>query len=154
MRLVLPYPPSVNGTWQFTGKTTTREDGTKAKGKAYLTEKVKKYRKSVLDALWLQTKKLETFKGQVSVDILAYAPDKRIRDIDNIVKAVFDSLTHANIWMDDQYVRRHTVEFSTRIVKGGALIVRVLPFEPVLDGSDIGSLPVGKNIEQFLLNEY
>jgi crossover junction endodeoxyribonuclease RusA len=44
------------------------------------------------------------FVGPVKVDIAYTQPDRRIRDLDNLAKAVLDSLTHAGAWEDDAQV--------------------------------------------------
>jgi crossover junction endodeoxyribonuclease RusA len=44
------------------------------------------------------------FPGQVSVTIDAYPPDRRRRDLDNVLKAALDALTHCGIWADDSQV--------------------------------------------------
>ena len=46
-----------------------------------------------------------TFKTErVKVVIQAHAPDKRRRDLDNVQKALLDSLTYAGVWGDDDQV--------------------------------------------------
>ena len=43
--------------------------------------------------------------GNASVEIRAYMPDHRRRDIDNLSKGLFDCMTHAGIWKDDCQVK-------------------------------------------------
>ncbi|WP_275272978.1 RusA family crossover junction endodeoxyribonuclease [Pantoea ananatis] len=45
----------------------------------------------------------------VEVTLLLYPLDKRNRDLDNYQKALFDSLTHAGVWVDDRQIKRFTV---------------------------------------------
>ena len=42
--------------------------------------------------------------GPVVVDIEAFMPDRRRRDLDNLLKGLLDSLTHAGVWEDDNQV--------------------------------------------------
>jgi crossover junction endodeoxyribonuclease RusA len=42
--------------------------------------------------------------GDVAIAILAAPPDKRKRDLDNVLKALLDSLTHCGVWTDDSQV--------------------------------------------------
>ena len=57
----------------------------------------------------------KTIDKPVSVSMTLHAPHNRRYDIDNRVKAVFDSLTHAGVWFDDSQV------VSMIVVKGCSL---------------------------------
>ncbi|OOH89518.1 crossover junction endodeoxyribonuclease RuvA [Pasteurellaceae bacterium 15-036681] len=85
----LPYPPTVNHYWKHTKS-----------GVHYVTAQGKAYQQAVG---WLlkNAKKFEC-KVQLFVDI--YPPDKRKRDIDNIFKALLDSLTKAGVIADDSLI--------------------------------------------------
>lgn len=49
--------------------------------------------------------KCETFGSQrVSVEIEAWLPDLRRRDVDNLLKAPMDALTHGGVWEDDSQI--------------------------------------------------
>ena len=52
---------------------------------------------------------LETQKGY-RISIKIWWPDRRRRDIDGPVKAVFDALVRSNILIDDSYIRYFDVE--------------------------------------------
>lgn len=39
--------------------------------------------------------------GPCYIHIQAWMPDHRRRDIDNLGKGIFDSITHAGVWNDD-----------------------------------------------------
>lgn len=41
---------------------------------------------------------------RLKVDIIAYPPDKRRRDLDNLLKAPQDSLQHAGVFHDDSQI--------------------------------------------------
>lgn len=64
----------------------------------------------------------------LSIDIKLYPPDRRIRDIDNNLKPLFDSLVQANLMNDDHQIKRISVEFQ-EVFKGGKveLEIKVLP---------------------------
>ena len=77
--------------------------------------------------------------GRLRVTITLNPPDKRRRDIDNFAKAIFDALTHAQVWLDDSQVD------DLRIIRGpvmryGEAIVEIEedPAKAPLD-RDIGS---------------
>lgn len=43
--------------------------------------------------------------GEVSVEIDLYPPDRRRRDIDNPLKCLLDSMTHAGVYEDDSQIK-------------------------------------------------
>lgn len=111
----LPYPPSVNHYWGTTGK------------RRYLTNKAKAFRNATYVA-FLQSQHKGFGNARLSVSIDLHMPDSRIRDIDNTVKSVFDSLCHAGAFVDDSqvdilFVRRAPKE------KGGRCVVRIAPIQ-------------------------
>ena len=70
-----------------------------------------------------------TFKdGLVDVSIKAYPPDKRVRDLDNILKALLDSLSNVKIFENDFQVNRLSIE-RFEVKKGGELHVTIKPYE-------------------------
>lgn len=89
MNLTLPWPPSINRYWRnVNGRTIMAADG-------------RRYREEVL---WKVNNLTGKFVTPVSVEILAWYPDKRRRDIDNVLKAPLDALTHAGVWSDDSLI--------------------------------------------------
>jgi crossover junction endodeoxyribonuclease RusA len=106
--LTLPWPPTLNTYWRHVGSRTliSRE------GRAYRD-------RVMLEVLRNRTPRID---GRLAVDILAYPPDRRVRDLDNLPKAILDALRHARVYdddgqIDDLLIRRGNVE------KGG--MVRV-----------------------------
>ncbi|EPA3162808.1 RusA family crossover junction endodeoxyribonuclease, partial [Yersinia enterocolitica] len=66
--------------------------------------------------------------ARLKVSISAHVPDRRRRDLDNLQKAVFDSLVHAEFMQDDEQiddfrVRRQPIE------KGGRLSISITELE-------------------------
>jgi crossover junction endodeoxyribonuclease RusA len=63
------------------------------------------------------------FEGRLSVTVDIYPPDRRKRDLDNVLKALFDGITHAGVWEDDSQIdelhvyRRDRVEHGLCIVE-------------------------------------
>ena len=58
------------------------------------------YRKAVADQVLVQ-RGAKHYQSKLRVVIEAWRPDNRKRDLDNLLKAVLDSLTHAGVWSDD-----------------------------------------------------
>lgn len=105
MLIVLPYPPSVNRYWRAVN------------GRVLISKEGRQYRNDVIRLLGASAQMLEC---RLRVHIVAYMPDNRRRDIDNICKVSLDSLTHAGTWgddslIDDLRITRHGVEAPGRL---------------------------------------
>ena len=114
VELELPYPPSVNHYYRRVGPRTliSRE------GRAY-REKVSRY---------LALKGIEPSLGPLHVQIELFPPDRRLRDVDNTLKALLDALEKGGAYHNDVQIERLEVE-KCRPVKGGKVIVRIGPWE-------------------------
>jgi len=91
MVIELPWPPSVNHYWRRQGNTYF----VSSEGKAYRDELY--YRCAQYRGLFAPEQRL-------SVAIEAYPPDKRRRDLDNILKSLLDSLQYAGVYADDSQI--------------------------------------------------
>jgi len=110
LELTLPYPPSVNTYWGFHGH------------RRFLTPKAVDFKKAVAHWVSLSAKKFGN--ARLEVTIISHAPDRRARDIDNIVKPTLDALVQAGLFDDDSQVDLLTVKRGN-VVKGGKTIVLV-----------------------------
>lgn len=111
--LVLPFPPSVNACWR------------NVNGRTLISEKGRKFRGSAIVAIYEQLKRKPIAITQpVSVKVKMYPPTNHKRDIDNYLKAPFDALTHANIWKDDDQVKKVEMEWC-EVVKGGRFEITI-----------------------------
>lgn len=109
---VIPYPVgiSVNHCWKRVGNRTYLEPG------------VRRYR----DEVYLALRNERSFNdGAVRLEIGMFPPDKRRRDIDNILKVVLDSLVHASLIEDDSQIMQLYVEKHPP-VKDGRLELTVI----------------------------
>ena len=116
--LALPFPPSVNNYYGVTcnGRIPHK----------YVKERGRKYREAVIHIV--KQKDLELRANiPLSVHITVTPPDNRIHDIDNILKCLFDSLSEANFWEDDKYVRKLSMEYVEKehYEKPGSVLVHV-----------------------------
>ncbi len=91
MVIELPWPPSVNHYWRRKGNRYF----VSAEGKAFRDETY--YRCSKYKGTFNPNQRL-------SINIEAYPPDKRRRDLDNILKSLLDSLQYAQVYDDDSQV--------------------------------------------------
>ena len=125
MSFSLPYPPSVNTYWRNN------------RGRTHISNKGRQYRQDVTLALleqfgaqWLND---NLITGRVRLSIVACCPDRRRRDIDNIIKATLDAITHAELWQDDCQVDDLRVWRGPVISPGGCL---ELELETIAGDSD------------------
>lgn len=114
LHFTIPYGPSVNTYWRSIGR-----------GRVLISERGREYRKAVVQALALQSFTIRT--GLLSFRAVFYPPDRRRRDLDNVLKAVCDSLKHAGVYLDDSQIRHFDVRFG-RIVSQGAVQIALHPF--------------------------
>jgi crossover junction endodeoxyribonuclease RusA len=112
MILSLPFPPSVNTYWR------SPNSGPLA-GRHLISADGRLYRTAVIVSVLEQLRRLPVpWVDNVDVSLVLYPPDRRRRDIDNYLKALFDSLTHAGIWQDDSQIKRLLVEWGSVTKKG------------------------------------
>lgn len=89
--LTLPYPPSVNGYWRAVN------------GRQIISKRGREYRRAVVDAVALLPID-SPVSGSLAVTIWASMPDKRRRDLDNLLKSSLDALGHAGVYEDDSQI--------------------------------------------------
>ena len=121
----LPYPPSVNSIWRSVAYLFQGEP----KVKVLVSERGRAYRRQVVD-LVAQHGRIPLGQALV-VHLHLYPPDRKRRDIDNPIKAVLDSLTHAQIWRDDSLVAElHVYRHAPRPGQACAdVTIRARPLE-------------------------
>ena len=126
MRLILPFPPSVNTYWRAPNKGPL-------KGRHMISEAGRRFQSDACAAIIEQLRRLPKPSGSLcAVEILLYPPDNRRRDIDNYTKGLFDALTHAGVWEDDSQVKRMLVEWGP-VVPKGKVEMTITPLDKVVD---------------------
>ena len=92
----LPWPPSVNHYWRHT------------KSGHYISLEGKIYREIVFySCVKYRGRLLDDAKLSVSIE--AFPPDRRKRDLDNLLKSLLDSLQHAGVYKDDSQIDRLSI---------------------------------------------
>lgn len=89
--ITLPWPPSVNRYWRSVN------------GRVLIAAAGRQYRMGVELVAAIKNFKRHG-DANVVVRINAWFPDKRRRDIDNVLKAPLDALTSARVWNDDSQI--------------------------------------------------
>lgn len=95
--LAFRWPPSVNHEW------------IQVRGRMILSPAGRAYRTYVKGRLMIARRQgfvpLAPLGGNLRAVLELAPPDRRRRDADNYCKALFDALTHAGFWHDDQQVK-------------------------------------------------
>ena len=100
MRATLPWPPTINNCWRR-GRN----------GTVHCSNEVVLFRREVARRIGPWKKPL---KGRLKVAIMAYPPDNRRRDLDNILKSLLDSLQLAGVFLDDSQIDELWIERGRR----------------------------------------
>jgi crossover junction endodeoxyribonuclease RusA len=96
LNLELPWPPSINHYWRHT------------KNGHYISREGEEYRKCV----WFYCLKYRDHfskEQRLSINIEAYPPDKRQRDLDNLLKSLLDALQHARVYPNDSQIDKLSI---------------------------------------------
>ncbi len=89
----LPWPPSVNHYWRTW------------KNRHLISKEGRAYRTTVAGLL-----SPCPLAGRLSVAVQAFPPDRRVRDLDNLLKSLLDALQHAGVYGDDSQIDRILIE--------------------------------------------
>ena len=95
IRFELPFPPSVNRLWRFSGK------------RMYLSKKYAEWRKTAIWEIKRQFVFRDPITSSYSLTLLVRRPDKRKRDLDNLFKAISDALVDVGVIEDHNCVELH-----------------------------------------------
>lgn len=110
LEVELPYPPSVNHYWRhYRGRTVISRNGLR-------------FRDRVRSLLHQQG--VRPMTGKLAVAIEVFPPDRRRRDLDNLLKAIGDALEHGGAFVDDSQIVWLLIEKAT-VVRGGKVVVRI-----------------------------
>lgn len=92
----LPWPPSNNTYYRRVGAKTLIS----AKGRDYCAAVIKACAEA----------RISRQDGRLAVVINACPPDRRRRDLDNMLKGLLDALTHGGAWEDDSQIDHLTIK--------------------------------------------
>lgn len=113
--LRLPYPPTINNYYGYNPRN----------GRKFIKKEGKEYRLKVIEILRQALPKREPNTEKLSIWIVANVPDRRIRDLDNLNKALLDAISHSKVvWTDDYNIDDLRI-VRGEVTKGGSVIVHV-----------------------------
>lgn len=112
IQLELPYPPSVNHYWGQAGNHR------------FIGKKGKEFRAQVMDAV--NKAGFSALEGRLAVHIALFPPDRRKRDVDNVLKSLLDACEHAGCYENDSQIDE--LHITRRdVMKGGACTIIIIP---------------------------
>lgn len=111
IEITLPWPPSVNTYWRM------------FKNRMIISKEGREYRVAVQEQILLQKAAHHLIKP-LAVEIEAWRPDNRRRDLDNLLKAVLDALAHSGVYQDDSQIVDLRVYWADE--RGGMLKVKIM----------------------------
>lgn len=127
MKLVLPYPPSVNHCYKNVYRKTT-------KGKRYtarvLTDASQKWYD---DAVVLLRRQMHqqgwvTLNEKTVIDVYVFFPDKRKRDASNVLKVMLDAMEDAGVYTNDRWALPRIMDFHVCAERTGRVEMEVYKF--------------------------
>jgi len=109
-KIELPWPPSVNHYYRRVGPRTLISRA----GRAFRAEVGR----------ILAARRLPPALGRLAVTVEVFPPDRRRRDIDNLLKAVLDACQHGGAFPDDSRIVWLLIH-RTQVVRGGRVVVTI-----------------------------
>jgi len=110
----LPYPPSLNHYYR------------NVRGRTLISAEGRRYRARVKACLVGSI----PLRNRLRVIVRVCPPDRRRRDLDNVLKALLDALQHARAYEDDGQIDHLDVRRGP-IVKGGRILLTIEPLKTV-----------------------
>ena len=104
------WPPSINRYYRHVGP------------RVLISREGRLYRERCIDRL---KDKFSTLTGKLRFTAELYPADNRRRDIDNILKCLFDSLQHAGVYQDDSQIKSLHLEMCPPWPPEGKVYVRI-----------------------------
>ncbi len=106
----LPWPPTINHYWGRRGN------------RSFILPRGIMFRKiTALECI--PYSKSELYDKKLSLFICAFPPDRRRRDLDNILKALEDALQHAEVYKDDFQINSIYIKRMPELL--GQVVVKI-----------------------------
>lgn len=111
LELTLPWPPSANTYWRRVG------------AKVLISAAGRAYRQAIAALIWRAGR--PRLEGRLGLHVITHQSDLRERDLDNLPKAVQDSLQHAGVFERDSQID-HSTWTRGEVVDGEAYLALTL----------------------------
>jgi crossover junction endodeoxyribonuclease RusA len=141
--LTLPWPPTVNSYWShgiIGGKHK------KARASLFLSDHGKAYRTHAHYAIKAQQIPMNALHGRLAVSAIAYPPDNRTRDVDNLWKGMLDALKNAGVIVDDGHIDDLHIRRGPVRAPEGCVVLKISEiadaFESRQAGLDLAPPPI------------
>ena len=118
----LPYPPSLNHYWRHVMVGRRPATLISREGRAFRTRVCALLAADAGGGLIRKP----PAGGRIALAMDAFPPDRRRRDLDNLIKATADALQHAGVYEDDSQIDLLAIR-RREPVTGGRLDVRIEP---------------------------
>jgi crossover junction endodeoxyribonuclease RusA len=118
IEILLPWPPTVNNYYRHTARGV------------YISRKGAAFTRKVEEEIHEQGLSLE-LDHSLYVEVVMFPPDRRIRDLDNHMKALQDSLTKAKVWEDDSLIDQLSI-YRGEVVRGGLVRLTINDGGPII----------------------
>ena len=93
----LPYPPSLNAYYRSN------------RGRVHISAAGVAYREAVWALVYKANARM-MLTDRLALTIFVWPPDRRLRDLDNLLKSCLDALQHARLYENDGQIDRLTVQ--------------------------------------------
>lgn len=112
IQLILPWPPSINHYWLSRGNSR------------FISKAGRLFRESVAEEC--ADLGVAGLEGRLAVHVALFPPDRRKRDVDNILKALLDACEHAGCYESDSQIDElHVIRQGVH--PGGRCTILILP---------------------------
>jgi len=109
----MPWPPSINGYWRT------------FRNRQIISKRGREYRKLAIEHMKSLGLFDEAISTPISVSLVLNPPGLRKYDVDNFNKALFDAMSHANFWLDDEQIVSLSITKGIK-TKGGNIEVKII----------------------------
>ena len=119
IQFTLPFPPSVNTYWRM------------FRNRMIISAKGREYRKAVEQIL--ADELIIVRHKPLRVEIEVFRPDRRKRDLDNLLKAPLDAMTYCKVWDDDSQIHELSIRWGDGIK--GMLKIKITELDKDMEGT-------------------